>query len=535
MKLSVLLERPISAKEARRTAKRLGDTALVGFEFEFAVPEHSSLHDITVGDHVQEVRRITGFDELFSYFSHDSYTRRRIELGFEDWKEQKREDWVEENWGDYLPDAYYDSTDADEMYDMERAAKDEANDAAHNKVDQSEQDYVEDAYGGWGALISDFNLMPDYGWVNPPARRGGHEYDRAEFYTQEPEDDGGNTRANVAEQLAHWLKTTVSTNDSAPYSMWKVVPDGSIDGGVDAEIVSPPMPWNESKHLVARIAAFANRFGLITNTSTGLHINVSVPHLNQKIDLVKFVLFLGDDYALKMFSRTGSTYAASQTKKMIDALSVMARQMRDNQSVHVDLQALHNFLRNGLGTTKYNSVNISKLINEGFLEIRIAGGDYLNRFEQTSAFLDRILIALDIATDPHAERNLYIKKMIKLLERTRMMVEPTRKWDDTAKIPLGALIMHDPAAYTLWTRCVRHFAQDTKDKEQVFADVQLMTREIARVVQSKILNNEISHLSSSQALEFAKLLKRLGLSIETLRNQGNRDTREALRILGLAK
>lgn len=211
---------------------------------------------------------------------------------------------------------------------------------------------------------------------------------------------------------------TASRESSFSLGKWIVEPDGSIepksadDAGL--EFISPPMPLGEALEAAKKMRDWALDYAY-TNTSTGLHINVSVPGLlRRNIDYIKLALFLGDNYLLELFKRTNNEYTRGSLQGIEKKLGWMA----DNA-----LEQLRNTIRTGAlkdaadniqaaYTDKYNSINVK----DGYVEFRSPGGDYLNSpLEDITRAVIRMAMALKIATDPQAYREEYQKKFYKLL------------------------------------------------------------------------------------------------------------------------
>jgi len=68
-------------------------------------------------------------------------------------------------------------------------------------------------------------------------------------------------------------------------------------------------------------------------------------------------------------------------------------------------------VRGRVGGDKYTSIHIKS----GYIEFRIAGGDYLNKVEEAELAMLRFARAYTIASDPNAEREEYQKKLFKLI------------------------------------------------------------------------------------------------------------------------
>jgi hypothetical protein len=95
------------------------------------------------------------------------------------------------------------------------------------------------------------------------------------------------------------------------------------------------LPIEELLSDLNKVKAWADKTGCYTNSSTGLHINVSVPgwsgDLNQ-LDYVKLALLLGDEFVLDSFGRAGNTYAKSAMGKIVD----IVRQRPDRAQLLMD-------------------------------------------------------------------------------------------------------------------------------------------------------------------------------------------------------
>jgi hypothetical protein len=200
-----------------------------------------------------------------------------------------------------------------------------------------------------------------------------------------------------------------------------VEPDSSLDpDDSDAqglEFVSPPLPIEELLSDLNKVKAWADKTGCYTNSSTGLHINVSVPgwsgDLNQ-LDYVKLAVLLGDEFVLSSFGRTGNTYAKSAMGKIRDAVRRnpdRAQELMDKMKSGMD--QLASKIVHGRSTEKYTSINVKN----GYIEFRSPGGDWLNdNFAEIENTLRRFTVALSAAVDPEAYREEYLKKLYKLLD-----------------------------------------------------------------------------------------------------------------------
>ena len=199
---------------------------------------------------------------------------------------------------------------------------------------------------------------------------------------------------------------------------WIIEPDSSIDAdeSEDAglEFISPALEINESLKQMQQVLEFIREHGY-TNTSTGLHINISVPDYNvDKLDYVKLAIFLGDKYVLEQFDRLSNHYCDGAFKKIGNKV----QQMKGDE-----LKAVMNKMKEGLTlaaskiihtgyTSKYTSINTK----EGYIEFRSPGGNYLDDpVEKLTNTALRMALALRIATDETMYKKEYQKRLYKVL------------------------------------------------------------------------------------------------------------------------
>jgi hypothetical protein len=193
-------------------------------------------------------------------------------------------------------------------------------------------------------------------------------------------------------------------------------PDSSRDSGL--EFVSPPLPVTEMLDDLKKTAEWAGRMNCYTNSSTGLHMNVSVPNFsNDKLDYVKLALLLGDEYILNQFGRATNTYTKSALKIVRDRIQDRpedAQAMLAKMKGHLDDMA-SKVIHSG-ATQKYTSINTK----DGYVEFRSPGGDWLQEYANDAGKIEntllRFVVALDAACDPEKFRQDYLKKLYSILQ-----------------------------------------------------------------------------------------------------------------------
>ena len=231
----------------------------------------------------------------------------------------------------------------------------------------------------------------------------------------------------VAEEL--YSATGIAANASDSYhstsrsraqeqGRWIIEPDSSIetdeseDGGL--EFISPALEINEAIKQMQQVLEFIREHGY-TNTSTGLHINISVPDYNvDKLDYVKLAIFLGDKHVLEQFDRLSNHYCDGAYKKIGnkvqqmkgDELKAVMAKMKEGLTL-----AASKIIHTGY-TNKYTSINTK----EGYIEFRGPGGDYLDKTpEELVNTALRMALALRIATDETMYKQEYQKRLYKVL------------------------------------------------------------------------------------------------------------------------
>jgi hypothetical protein len=177
------------------------------------------------------------------------------------------------------------------------------------------------------------------------------------------------------------------------------------------------MPVDEMFSDMDKIVNWANNYGCYTNSSTGLHMNISVPDMSTaKLDFVKLALLMGDEYVLEKFERLGNYYAKSAMQMVRDRV---AQRPEDANKMLEDMKERLNALATKVihsgETSKYTSINTK----DGYVEFRSPGGDWLASYNEDKGNIEntmlRFVVALDAAMDPEKYRKEYLTKLYKLL------------------------------------------------------------------------------------------------------------------------
>jgi len=207
-----------------------------------------------------------------------------------------------------------------------------------------------------------------------------------------------------------------------------IEPDSSLDSDdsddYGLEIVSPPMPLPEAIEQLGRIIDWANGPGdAYTNSSTGLHMGVSLPFKGGDVDPIKLILFMGDKNLLETFGRESNTYARSAYERLESKIRGMRNAGPKQIAGVLDLmkknliELADREMKRGVLGDKYVSVNP----HDGYIEFRGPGGDYLAKEDEINGVLEntmlRLAYAMSIAGSPDLYRKEYAKKLYKVLTK----------------------------------------------------------------------------------------------------------------------
>lgn len=409
-----LSERRMNQRSYTQVFKRLNDDAKIGFEIEVFCPAGSDLW-IEAHDEPEtvDIRKLDTYGEFDEYFIIGQTRARAMNQQYGEWLGRKEDQFVDANWSDYDDDEARGRKEAEKRF-------------PRNKHEWS--DWFADEFRSSSQFIEEYELEPRYGWASA-----------TEVFKSAPGNvqymDGWKLSAKVlAEHLGRALKAPVSVNAHG-YSRWNVTHDSSItdnDGtdyesgmkGYGFEIVSPVLAAGDALPALSTVLSFIDQAELQTNSSTGLHVNISLKGM-EMLDPLKLVLFMGDKHVLKKFEREANTYTRSQLQAVIDGITDRGFIPRSAEDI-IDLaqRALKE-------TGKYYSVNL-KFPAPKYLEFRAAGGEgYHRKFDDLKELVGRWLSALEIACDPNLERQEYLKKVIKLLELIPMSQEKKQNKDLT--------------------------------------------------------------------------------------------------------
>ena len=434
-----LFEINMGGKNLRKEAAKTG--AMAGMEFEMIVPSMNSddSDNMPEADYDTD-RRCRSIQDAADFFHDGDYNSRRdianmresMQQDFIEWTDEKiAKDWTNDG-EDYLRDWIVENVDEDEWSDLNADKTKSLEEFTDNVWGDPNNDYYEQAYTEYREenaetydesdwldaqdldMMSNVENAYEIMWPNWTMNDGSGEIDATQVAEEFGQALGREVRVNTQYHQS-------GARPGLKNQFYIVEPDGSLQGDNDGdkglEFVSPPMPIDELLKDLNAVGKWAARMGVYTNSSTGLHINISVPgYSKDNLDYVKLALLLGDEYVLDQFGRSSNTYTKS-------AMGKVRARVRDNPKVAQQLLAN---MKNQLGvlaskaihsgdTEKFTSINTK----DGHIEFRSPGGDWLGELAAGESKIEntllRFVVAMSAALNPEAYREEYLKKLYKLL------------------------------------------------------------------------------------------------------------------------
>jgi hypothetical protein len=323
--------------------------------------------------------------------------------------------------------------EANPLYDQYLDAQQEAEDL----LDELVQDSIRAEDKFYDAALDDFRdgfyldddsaFFDDTGnrWMSDIATNYDLDWP---YMTNGGGNDGGRDWDSIGDSLQSVVDMPVKVSSGYHHAarregQWIVEPDTSLEPDdredFGLEVVSPPMPLLVALEKLQQVTDWANsdEGNAYTNSSTGLHMGVSVPFKGGDVDYLKLILFLGDEYVLQRFGREANTYTKSAMSKFRENIrggrADPAGALKLMQSGLLELA--HREIQKGVGDGKYTSAHIQ----DGYIEFRSPGGDWLAEESADPEVLQNTMLrfarAMSLAANPAEERREYAKKLYKLI------------------------------------------------------------------------------------------------------------------------
>ena len=190
-----------------------------------------------------------------------------------------------------------------------------------------------------------------------------------------------------------------------------VVPDST--DYVSAEILTPPMPVDQAITNMHNIFELFDDNEIETNNSTGLHVNIGTWQEDYNdVDWLKFMVVFNSKKVLQTFGRSSNTFTEDKLQNIISSI-----EKSDSGLYKSSVSEMNSYVFDRLD--KFSAVNFKKLFNDPsnrHIEIRSPGGqNYHEKGEQIEHVIRKAVRVLDIASDPTAYRQEYLKMLYKLM------------------------------------------------------------------------------------------------------------------------
>ena len=411
----------------------------MGFELEACIHNVRSNNDDYSENDYSYDERVYDIEDIVNFFGNEDANREsdlnklRNDLyeDFQEWQDQRFDNFLKTDDGQTdlkelirskLEDLDYD--ERQQKLEFERAEEGKVSDiyaeAEMQALETMRDEFNDDGDNDFEAFAKDIDMsyMSDVEnkyshylyW--PYQSYGDEEYLNVDYVADELYTDTG------IEAFASDSYHSTSRSRAQERGRWIIEPDSSIevdeseDGGL--EFISPALEINTAIEQMKKVLDFIKGHGY-TNSSTGLHINISVPDYNvDNLDYVKLAVFLGDKYVLEQFDRLSNYYCKSAYDKIGgkiaslqgDQLKAVFAKMREGLTL-----AASKLIHTGY-TDKYTSINTK----DGYIEFRSPGGEYTTRpVEELVNTALRMALSLRIATDPEMYKQDYEKRLYKLL------------------------------------------------------------------------------------------------------------------------
>lgn len=452
-----LFEVKMSPDRLKSWADSEGDSVIMGVEYEMYFPNTDTDNEGYGEADYEADEAAMGIDDVIAFFSHGDDPLGRGQLNrlqaqmqndYAEWVESLVTDRIDaEEFRSWMVDNHYDDWRKDVIQDLE---DEEDQEDQEDQIEAQWDEFVQQEYDRSGRYYEEwtdelresvYSDNDESDWLDSEGLRYMTDIER-EYGLNWPylaQNTGSGGMKNWAEDLANELGAPVVyggyQSTARRPGQWNLETDSSLDkpansGDGGLELISPPEPLPQALRSMQRVIDWAKNAGCYTNSTTGLHMNVSVTDVDY-VDYVKLVLFVGDRYVLEQFGRMASGYAKSALDKLtanVDAAigeaqdtGVYTGKVEIDRAMNIMRQGMmdraQEFIQSAVGAGKYTSVHVKNTGSGSYIEFRSPGGDWLNgdmsqRLAETAMRFGR---AMTIAADPEAERQEYGKKLYKLL------------------------------------------------------------------------------------------------------------------------
>lgn len=210
-----------------------------------------------------------------------------------------------------------------------------------------------------------------------------------------------------ADQIIYKLENNLDIRFSGlSKKLWYLTFDTSIkaigSGYSNHELVSPPMPYNDSMIYLERIFNWMEQNKCKTNNSTGFHVNISFikKSKNKAIDPIKLILFTPCDQVLVQYKRQKNTYCKSYAEDFRRWITYFRTENVTNWQDAVVVLHKRLMLSND---AKYRALSYHTEDGNIYVEFRMIGNkDYQKRISEIKQNIDEMIECLYISANKTA-------------------------------------------------------------------------------------------------------------------------------------
>lgn len=284
-------------------------------------------------------------------------------------------------------------------------------------LDFSENEYIYDEYGDVISIsnsLEDLDELVKYFNIDEAGVRDILAEDFADSDDERRREDFDSWLQDNAGRFIDGGSSAISYVKDKVESLgynWDVIDDGSLQNG--AEIISEVFEDIEDGFESMReiFDMISDDEHIRTSVRTGFHINIGTWRGTEidDMDWLKFLVIYRSGRLLDEFRRRMNDFSKDRLGEIIESLERM-----DLKPFYNNMESINSIV---LGSSVKNSaINLSKLRNDGIIEIRAVGNSgYETKSDYIIEEVKKIIRALEIAGNREAYQKEYAKKLYKLL------------------------------------------------------------------------------------------------------------------------
>lgn len=266
--------------------------------------------------------------------------------------------------------------------------------------------WLTDEYGNVSNALHELGILPDY-----------MDDDQTMSMAMSTLDEWTESQSKYQHVTVGGYHQTGVNPERQRQDFWRIETDGSIsqDGGAGLEVISPV--YDTPREMLREMFSLFDYLqvqNVDTDSSTGLHITMSMTGETEPMNRLKMAIMLDDPYVLQQFDRINNTHSRSQ----IEQIQSKARNLKSGDARNLyDLEMLLSPV-----VTDRLAINFkSKTNTEGhpLVEFRAVGGEgYMTDTDKITDTAVRYATVMLLAHDPDAYRREYITKLFRQIARS---------------------------------------------------------------------------------------------------------------------